>query len=138
MDGKSAVERYAGGRRSTRPDDARGEYKAFAADRTEKGALEALEIRMLQHQAEVIYYSYITRFHYNGEESITLRGMDFQAQIEGEGLGELVRLLKRRECDFVQVFDPHRFHEPAEGEPIIRSIQVRGLFDGSVAYGGNA
>lgn len=134
----SAVDRYAK-RGRVRHDDQRGEYKAFAADRAESGELEAVELRMLQYQGEVIYYSSITRFHHNSDVSVTLRGLDFLAVIEGKNLGRLIHLLKRRECDFVQAFDPHRFHEADDPDaPFVEVIRVHNLFEGTVAYGGNA
>ena len=136
---QSAVERYGLSARKLRPDDARTDYKAFSGDRAEKGELEALEIRLLDWQGEVIFYNTLTRFHHSADKSITLKGMDFFVHIEGENLERLIHLLKRRECDFIQVFDPRRFHDPRDSDaPRISSIEVRELFSGNVSYGSTA
>lgn len=131
---RSAADRYGVIGRA-RVDDARGDYRAFSADRAAKGELESIELRLPGDVGHVIYYNSMPRLSYTGEVAVTLRGVDFQALIEGERLGELVRLLKRRECDFVQVFEPSRFHRSDDpAAPVVHRIQVFELF-GSVPPG---
>lgn len=103
------------------PDAAAEAYAPWGREHTDT---HDIEIRCRSGEWVQMREPYITGVEGVGESIVTLKSTSGAVTFEGRHLGELRRLIRHRKVDFIQEFDPARWHAPAPESPAIERITI--------------
>lgn len=88
---------------------------------------DALELRWRTGDWKIIYRPFLVSVDGTGDTHVSLFCTSCSFVIGGRHLGELRRLIKARQIDFIEEFDPNRWPTRRHGEPVVERIQRLGL-----------
>lgn len=83
-----------------------------------------IEIRCRSGEWVQIRDPYITGAEGVGDTIVTLKATSGAVTLEGRNLSELRRLIRHRKVDFIQEFDPGRWHSPAGNQPSVDRVTI--------------
>ncbi len=97
-------------------------YKAFGSN---NAAQPQLEIRLRGNRGLWLYYPFITKSEYDGDESITLVCHGTSYIIRGKHLSKLRNHFRMQKIEYLQEFDPSQFKAlPSPDMPLIEEIDI--------------
>lgn len=103
------------------PAGGRERYEAFGT----KDRLRALDILMKRVGCSPTYnYLIDVSWTLETETSFILLFSHLAVTVRGRNLGEVVKALRLRKCEFIQEFNPARHDPPADDAPLIEAIEV--------------
>ena len=98
-----------------------GAYVPWGREHTET---TDIEIRCANGEWEQVRDPYIVSVGGVRDETVTLKCASFVVIIEGRNLGELRKLIRARQVDFIEEFDRSRWPQPGVGAPVIERMQI--------------
>lgn len=103
------------------PAGGRERYEAFGT----KDRLRALDILMRRVGCSPTYnYLIDVSWTLETETSFIVLFSHLAVTVRGRNLGEVVKALRLRKCEFIQQFNPDRHEHPSEDAPVIEAIEI--------------
>ncbi len=97
-------------------------YKAFGSN---NAAQQQLEIRLRGNRGLWLYYPFITKSEYDGDQSMTFVCHDTSYIIRGKNLSKLRNHYRTHRIEYIQEFDPSQFKAlPSPELPLIEEIEI--------------
>lgn len=125
MDGANRFTRAVGASSGKEKDS--GSYEAFEAfSANRRGA--RFDIVLDNGEMYLCSYSYLTGGAYHPEGFYTFNVGHNVIMVEGDGLEKLHQLLKEDRLSRINVFDPDRHEEPAQGQAKVNRVTIKQPF----------
>ena len=101
---------------------ARKPYRAF--DPQDK--VLSLDIHRVLGATYSPSYAYMLNLTYDNEyfTNFVIYYTFLRVEVRGKNLKEVITAIKLKKCEYIQDFHPEEFEPPAEGEPLIESINI--------------